>query len=512
MTTHRTWTCLLSVLGVLGVLLPSAHVQAQTAQAGASGRSRIEYRLDSRVRWSDQVGGGAVSSASGGAQVELSPGFLWSSTRPGLRGSVDYGLTLQSRTAGNEPQQLRHALNSALQLELVDQHAYLDLAGTVSRQPVSALGTLSGSAVSDVNQAQTSSWRLSPVVRGLLPHRISLEARHAWNLQQSDAGNRPDSLGQTSSLALSQPLASGASWSLTGAEQVSSYQGAAIKARLTSLQGQMNWPWGAQWAGNLRVGSETSNQQRAGQGAQATYGAGLVWRPSERTRFSGNVVERFFGRSHDIAFSHRMARSAFTLTDVRDLSLGTGTETAVLGTLRELFDLQLTPLEADPIARARLVDAELRRRGLSGSTPVAVSYLTSRPTLRRSQTASFLWTTTRQTYAVNWTQSDTRTLSGDARQVGDDLDQGGEIQTTGWQLTFSHRLTPVATLSAGWSAQSSEAPRTGVRSATHTGQLGLSTRFGLRTSGGLQWRQSRSQTLNSATHENELIGNLLHQF
>jgi uncharacterized protein (PEP-CTERM system associated) len=509
MITLRAWTCLLSVLGGL---VPSAHVQAQSAQTGASARSRIEYRLDSRVRWSDQVGGGAASSASGGAQVELAPGFLWSSTRPGLRGSVDYGLTLQSRTVGGEPQQLRHALNSAVQLELVDQHAYLDFAGTVSRQPVSALGTLSGSAVSDVNQAQASNWRLSPVVRGMLPHGVSLEARHAWNLQQSDAGNRPDSLGQTSSLAFSQPLASGATWSLTGSEQVSSYQGAAIKARLSSVQGQLNWPWGAQWSGNVRVGAEKSNQQLAGQGVQTTYGAGLVWRPSERTRLSGNVVDRFFGRSHDISFSHRMARSAVTLSDVRDLSLGTGTETAVLGTVRELFDLQLTPLEADPIARARLVEAELRRRGLSGSTPVAVSYLTSRPSLRRSQSASFLWATARQTYAVNWSHSDTRTLAGDSRQTGDDLDQGGAIQTTGWQLTFSHRLTPVATLSAGWSAQSSEAPRTGARSATHTGQLGLSTRLGLRTSGGLQWRQSRSQTLTNATHENELIGNLLHQF
>ena len=60
-----------------------------------------------------------------------------------MQGSLDYtlsGLVYARDTASNE---IQHRLSAALNAEAVEDHLYVDLRGSVARQPISALGPLS---------------------------------------------------------------------------------------------------------------------------------------------------------------------------------------------------------------------------------------------------------------------------------------------------------------------------------------------------------------------------------
>ena len=224
------------------------------------------------------------------------------------------------------------------------------------------------------------------------------------------------------------------------------------------------------------------------------------------------VNDRYFGTGHNVSFEHRAARTVVRLSDVRSVSTSPNANVnATLGTLYDLLDALLSPLEPDPVKRAQLVQAELQSRGLPGDLLVSQSFLVSQATLQRNQQLSVLMTGRRGAFTVSYVRGQSNRLLNNLT-LGDDFDVTSQVKTQSLGFLYAHRLTPVTSANASYTLQRSEGDLNTQRSSQYTLTLGLSTQVGPRTSGSLQLRRIHSNTGLNPYSENALVGNILHRF
>jgi uncharacterized protein (PEP-CTERM system associated) len=181
----------------------------------------------------------------------------------------------------------------------------------------------------------------------------------------------------------------------------------------------------------------------------ATYGAGVAWFPSERTKLDANIEHRFFGTSHNLAFEHRTPRSVFRLSDKKDLAsdasnnFGNGSQRTVFDLLFQVF----ASVAPDPVQRAALVDAFLQNNGLTRTTLAQGGFLTSNITVQSRQDLSFALLGVRSTIMISAYRNDARLLNPASSAAGD-LAGGSSLLQSGVSVNLSHRLTPLSAISA----------------------------------------------------------------
>ena len=104
-------------------------------------------------------------------------------------------------------------------------------------------------------------------------------------------------------------------------------------------------------------GVESSNYASASREKHTTWGAGLVWEPSPRTRVDAMLERRAYGTSHQLSAQYRTPRTAWSLTSSRSLDQSNGAQTGSLGTAYNLFAAQLSSAYPDPAQRDAAVVA-----------------------------------------------------------------------------------------------------------------------------------------------------------
>lgn len=442
--------------------------------------------------------------------LEFSPGVRMVANQGRVKGFFDYSLSGLYRLQDTGGDNLQHRLNTSAQVNAIDNWAFIDLSGTVSQQLVSAFGPVAGSSSSNVNQSQTATYRVSPSVRGQFPQGVNYEARYNLQGTQSKSNARSDATTQGWSGRVSRQVGA-AGWSLTLDQTEVDYdQGRDSES--TSASGRFSYAWSPQWITGLTVGRESNNLLSLDKKSYGNYGVDLIWHPSERTTLAAGVNDRYFGTGHNLSFEHRSARTVVRLSDVRDVSTSPNANVnASLGTLYDLLDALLTPLEPDPVKRAQLVQAELQSRGLPGNLQVNQSYLVSQATLQRRQQFSVLMTARRGSFTVSYARGQSNRLLNNLT-LGDDFDTTSQIKTQTLSLLYAHRLTPLTSANAAYALQRSEGDLNTQRNSQYTLTLGLSTQLARRTSGSLQVRRIHSNSGLNPYSENAVVGNILHRF
>jgi len=442
--------------------------------------------------------------------TEITPGLRINIAGGRLKTYFDLGVSrvIYAQNTSDDSTRIQNALNTFGTFEAIDNWAFIDFMGTISRQSVSAFGTQSADNTSvNANQAEVSNYRISPYVRGRLGYVADYEARYSRSTTRSDSATASDVDTADASAKLSGNSAfRNLGWSADASRQTVNYS-----AGRTTEADRLNLGLTYTLTPQLNVfasgGRETNNFVTLDKVSSSASSMGLNWAPSETTRLSVSRSKRPFGNAHDLSFEHRSARTVWRFTDSRDVSI-TPSQTG-FGSIGSIYDLlfsQFASIEPDPIARAALVNAYLQANGINPSAIVVSDFLSSAVSVQRRQNLSFSLLGLRDTITLIATRTESNRLDT-VSTAQDDLANGSTVRQAGFSVNYSHRLTPDYSLGVLWSQQKTFADNNAQDTRLRSLNLNVAGRFGKRTSAVLGVRHVVSDGL-SPYSETAVTGNL----
>jgi uncharacterized protein (PEP-CTERM system associated) len=434
----------LPVAGAVAVLCSGAHAQE------AAGRSiTFEPSVTLLQTFTDNIdlveSGGRSESIT-----EIRPGFRVVSRSGRVQGSIDYSLGALIHARDSNRNSLQNALGAAVTAELIERHVFVDASATVSQQTISAFGTQTGNTgfVND-NRTEVATFSLAPSFRGRLGDWADFKAQGSW----SSTNAASTDLGDGSALDASVSL-SGAQgrfgWGLNSVVQRSEYA-AGDQNTSDATFANLSFAPLTELQLSLRAGFEGEELTTGQRYTSEFWGWGVSWQPGERTALSLQSDQRYFGRSHNFSFQHRMARSIWTYTDSRGLQDGgfggdilNGNPSRPVSNF-DLYFAQFASIEPDPVKREVLVRAFLQATGIDPNAAAGGGFLTTGPTVQRSQNLSVGLVGVRNTITLSGFRNETERVNS-SNAAGGDLTNVGRVRQAGFSLGASHRLTPVDSL------------------------------------------------------------------
>lgn len=497
----------LTTWALVSSVLHAQEVAQEIAPEAPARKYWIEPRVSVGLTLASR-GSGAAGQAAGQA-LELSPGLSWVASTARLQGSLDYTLRAFLLSSNEFEDKARHELRGTATFNAWDNRAFLDIEGVIEARSISALGSLPAGNLTNANQAETATFLFSPYLQGPLNPSMDYVVRYRAQGLHTVAANRSDiNVSSASARLASSQTTRLFSWSFGASSERVDYS-LDRSGRRDSLGGQVTYAASPELRISLLAGTESENIGQQSRKSTTTQGLGFDWRPSLRTQASAQVEKRYFGNSHAVFLQRRSGRTMWRYTDTRNVADSLiETASGSRGSLYDAIDARLALIEPDPVARARLVDAELLRLGLPAYTEVFTNLLTSTSTVFRTQELSVILEGSRSlvTFALNNGKS---TRLGTVITLGDDFDNGATILTRGWSVSASHRFTQLTTGTLVLSRQSNTSSVAGAANTANGVTLGLTTRLGLRTSADIRIRHTRS-----VLRDNETVfsGVLTHRF
>lgn len=443
--------------------------------------------------------------------TQISPGIRIFSNTARIKGFADYSLDAIVDSNGARNHYVRNQLNANAVIEAVEQFAFVDIAGYIATQPISAFGApVYGSRVTS-NSTETKNFRVSPYLRGRLKDNLEYEARYSVQDIRGGVNKIGNSITQDIFLNLEKPLTGQViGWSTTATHQNSDF---ALGRTITdsTLRGALNYLVIPQLALSGIVGAESTNQLSPTSESHRIVGIGAKWQPSERTKVNLLTEKRYFGNSHNIIFEHRTARTVWKYTDSKGISKNTGNASLSVGSAYGLINGFYEQIESDPIRRRQLVIAEIERLGISANTEIFQDFLRSTNTLQRAQNLSFALLGKRSTVTLSAFRLDNRRLAGPLN-FGDDFDTNTRILQNGMNLLISHRISPNVSLFANLSKQRIEGTVFGAENKIQALNLGFNQILSRQTSASLQLNRSVSESTVNPYSETSIMGTMTHRF
>lgn len=445
--------------------------------------------------------------------LALTAGVRISGEGSRVKGYLNYGLTGQTYVDGSKASTFQNSLNTFGSVEAIDNLAFVDFSGSISRQTVSAFGVQADTgAIPNANQSEVSTFRLSPYLRGQLAGSANYEVRYAWTTTRTGTDAASDAKVADALVKLNGRVPSGQlGWSVEASRQsVDFTTGRSTEA--DRLAGTLSYPVSNQLVVSVTGGRDSNNYTNAGKQSHSVVGAGVNWSPAPTTTLTANASNQSFGHGHSLSFEHRTPRTIWRLTDSKGVSTTPGQLISTsVGSVYDLYFSQFASDEPDPIKRALLVNNFLQIRGINPNAPAIAGYLTSAVTLQRRQDASFALLGVRDTLTFLASRSNSRrldTLTGAA----DDLVSSSVITQQGFSVSYAHRLTPQTALNAIASQQrtmgSSTQPETNLRTLS----LNATSTVGRQSTATLGARRSVFDSPTVPYTESAIFGSLTVQF
>lgn len=442
--------------------------------------------------------------------TQISPGVSITAKRGPVQGSLAYTLNGNVYSQESAKNNVYHSLSSAAKMTVLDGRLGVDAIANAGRQVISAFGTQSTGATSGVgNQAQVASYSLSPYFAGRMFGDVSYRARVSMAQSVSDApGGSGDSKTLSATVGLSSrvgPLG----WSVD-VSRLTSQTELRPRSHNGRVTGSLLYQPDVELKLALRAGTEVDDLRSGRSERTSTWGAGLTWTPGPRTSVGFDLDHRFFGRSHSVALSHRMARTTWTLTDTRSLDTSGVSSRGSLSNY-DFFNQQLASI-TDAALRETTVRQLLAAANLDPSgRELAAGFLTSGPTVQRAQNASMTYQGLRATFTVLAFQ----TWSTSASQVGNaggDLARTNSVHQRGLSVSLSHRLSSDASLAVTASQQKTAGSGSVAGNDLRTLAATWSTRLGPYTNVSLGVRRAVADSELNPYQESAVIGSIRMQF
>ena len=457
----------------------------------------------------------SINRGSNGKQSdlisELTPGVRIEARTARLKGYFDYALRGQFY-AKTDYSRTQNSLNSFGSFEAIDNFLFLDFSGVIAQQAISALGTQSpGNTSINNNITETSTYRLSPYIRGQIGGSVDYFLRYNTSTSQSSATTAYNvNLSQWAGQLRGSTPFQNLRWSLDGTQQTADYANGR-KTEAETLKAFLTYSIFPEFRVSLSGGKESNNYASIDQETHNTYGGGFDWNPGPRTQVFAFKERRFFGDGHNVRLSHRFPRSSIRFTDTRDVSvLPNQFATVGLGSVYDLYFDQFENLIPNAVTRANFVNALLAQSGIDPNTQVTSGFLTTRATVQRRQQLALALFGNRNsiTFLANRNENQTMLASS---AVNDDFAQSNSttIRQQGFSLNYSHRLGELTNLNALLSRQKSTSNgRTASDTTMTLYQINVSTRLGAHTTGSVSVRRSEFDSTTNPYTENALLGTI----
>ncbi len=443
--------------------------------------------------------------------LRVSPGILFNSRSGRLQGRFSYTPSLIERrgnaaTAGGEVQ---HSLNSALVAEVIPNWGYVDLNGTLSQQATSpfAQQTAEGSLQRNDDRTLVATGSVTPHAQGQIGGEARYELSGSIGQTRSKAVPGVDSKYMSASaIVQSAGIGRPLDWSLRifGDHTVYAQQNAVDTRRAIADVSARPVP---ELRLTLRGGRETAAEGGASSAQPTTsYGAGLLWGPSQRTSLSIDADRRYFGHSGSASFSHRMPRAIVSYSFRRDVTRSADALafTPPVTLYQLLFDQQAS-VEPDPIARDTLVRDTLAKDGLDPNQTVQFGYVTSVLSLRQLHTLALTWLGQRLTLTVQATADSTGALT--LSSVSDPV-TGVATRQHAYSGSASYRLTPLTSVSFSGERRMVFGNSLGQATDLRSVVLGFTSQLGRQLTGQINARYTDFNSTLTPYRETALSGSL----
>lgn len=229
----------------------------------------------------------------------------------------------------------------------------------------------------------------------------------------------------------------------------------------------------------------------------AIYGAGLRWRPTDRTRLDASWEHRFYGESYDVAFEHRRPLSFWNVRAYRTLSsypervASIAEGSSVAGILDRIFQSRIP----DPAERTEFIADFMADRGLPEFTDQPISIYSERLYVLESATASVGLLGVRNSLVFRVFRSRQWPITGAGEEIPPVRGALDDNTQYGAGATWSYQLSPLMTFLVDARASRTEAePPFDVTSEQFALRAGLTQRLSLRTRVfyGARWYQFES--------------------
>ncbi len=525
-TVRRCRRGLLRGCGLHASLLACAVLAAfpsQSQESAGAERGRawiISPRISVTETFTDNGRLNSSRGTSGSEQItQISPGIHIQGASARLKAYFDYSLNQLYYAEQSQGNKTQNALTAFGTLEAVDNWLFIDASGTISQTSISAFGTQSSSNTSvNGNSTETSMYRFAPYVRGHVLDFAEYQLRYDVVTSRTEGATSTNSDSETWSAQLrgATPMAA-VNWQLDAIRQAVE-RSTGRNNETERYFGNLYWQPERQWRLRLAVGRETNNFINPDGETRTTRGYGFEWRPTDRTNLTVFKERRFFGDGHSINFSHRTPLTAWRFSDTRDVMAMSNSGSVTIGTLYDLLLALVSPEITDPLVRAALVDRIFQQNpGLSRDARIYSDYLTSLATVSRTQSLTAAITGARNTVTFAISQSRRQRIADQSLAVlTDSFSNASEIRQRGATISWSHKLTPLSTLSSGISASSTDG-QGGSAGDVHSTQKSMnvtfSTRLGVKTNASLGLRRTvfESDTANHYT-DNTVTGALTAHF
>lgn len=485
--------------------------------AGPALAQQQTVKLESSLRVSETVTDNAGLRQSGAGKTDwitqISPSVRLIANGSRVNGNLSVGVNSAFYANDSAPQSNNLTLGGSGKVNLVDNRAYVDVFGSISRQSASAFGPRGADTVTGTsNQAEVRTFSVSPYLLGRFGSTGSVELRYALMQTESDSSALSKTQSDTWTLNASDSRASALlGWGLNIRDSRSDVTDrGAVNQRSGRLTGFVNLD--PQFTLRLIGGAESNNFGGSNKRSTTIYGVGADWRPTPRTTVSGTVEDRFFGTGYMLNATHQTGRAAFTGSFTKNVS---STSQTMLGavSLYDLLMLQYSVKYPDINERSAVVRQliDTNAAGQGGVIVGAQSVLANGFFLDRRFQLGVTFSGVRNTVSLIAFTSEHETLTERLAVTGNAA-AGQNATTTGGTLMVSHSLSPLTSANAAYSSiLSQSSDRSLAASRTNIVTAGLSTRFSSKTSGSLNIRSNKGSG-SSSYSENALIGAVAIQF
>ncbi|MCX8005853.1 MAG: TIGR03016 family PEP-CTERM system-associated outer membrane protein, partial [Burkholderiaceae bacterium] len=373
---------------------------------------------------------------------------------------------------------------------------------------------------SDVNTVTTVQYRLTPALRARLGGSVDVELR-SFNTWTDRVGERIAPVdaayfGEHAFRLSRAPAPFG--WTAEVVRSETRYE-SALPPTATTDAGRLGieYAWVPTFTTSVRAGYEKTDLVVRDR-EQAIYGAGLRWRPSERTLLEAFGERRFFGTGWSARFDHRWPRLAWSLVSRRDV----GSFPQAFLTLPPtenvvaLLNAALTTRVPDEFERNRVIADILARYNLPASLVTPTALYSRRFSIQTAHTASLAVIGVRNSLALTVFQTTTEDLRDAAFVVPTGLPTN--VKQQGQAATLAHLVTPLTTLNLTLTRTRVEGigVDAGPQSRQTGARLEIAQRLAPRSRGfaGVRWQKFESKDVAAAADATERAAyvGLAHRF
>ena len=446
------------ILQVSTALLGFCVLPNALGQDGGTGRTPV-WRLGASATASatDNAFGSSTNQSGIGTELGFDVGVTLPYRR--VRGFADYTLTGSASRTDETTYRHRNDLRAGLNAEVIESHAFLDLAATYGVQFGSVFGSPDRSLqVLNENRIDTGTISVSPSLRTRLGESGRAEARAVDSTTKYRGSSTGDIHSHSGTLLVDSGVRARAlTWKGTASGAIYDPE---VGRRTTeaSVRGDVGWAFDAETVVSVVAGREGNDFETSGRVYNNLYGLSLDYRPNDRARLYAEGLRRFFGTGYSLSLSYRLPHFALIGTSSRSNSRpGLGLESSnafSYGSAYDVLFLQLSSVEPDPDRRRILVRDLLVTNGIDPSGQVVPTIVTSGVLLVQDTSVSAIWTGVRNSIMLSLSQGSSRRLGPlISLPLNDDFRTEDRIEQIGAQAAWMRRLTPNDDLSVAlaWS-------------------------------------------------------------